>query len=218
MNLSFIKLDINIMNDSKIKFIRKMPDGDKIMVLWIGILCLAMKANEPGIVEIGDGIPFTAETLSTELDIQLNTVKLGLETFSKFKMIEIWENKEIFIVNFEKHQALDKIRKAKEKSRVTSKNHRAKIKRISAVTVTQSSRDGHVTDSDKTDKERDVEPEQSKNIHQNQATNNNSLYKTRTCARVDEISKCPGCGDVVSVDDFQCPHCGEVLEAQLDEF
>ena len=113
MNLSFIKLDINILNDSKIKFIRKMPDGDKILVLWLGLLCLGMKSGEPGVVEIGDGIPFTAETLSIELDIQLNTVKLGLETFVKFKMLEIWKNKELFIVNFEKHQALGKIRKAK---------------------------------------------------------------------------------------------------------
>jgi len=157
MNLSFIKLDINIMNDSKIKFIRKMPDGDKILVLWIGILCLGMKSGKPGVVEIGDGIPFTAETLSTELDIPLNTIKLGLDTFTKFKMIEMWDNSEIFIVNFEKHQNLEKIRAAKQKSRITSKNHRKKMKKLTGVTVTQSSRDGHVTDSDNTERERDIE-------------------------------------------------------------
>jgi len=169
MNLSFIKLDINILNDSKIKFIRKMPDGDKILVLWLGLLCLGMKSGEPGVVEIGDGIPFTAETLSIELDIQLNTVKLGLETFVKFKMLEIWKNKELFIVNFEKHQALGKIRKAKEQSRITSKKHRSKVKKLTAVTVTQSSRDGHVINSDKTDIELDQELE--KNLHQNVSTN-----------------------------------------------
>jgi len=62
--LSFIKLDIEIMNDSKIKMIRKMPDGAKLFELWIGLLCLGMKSGRPGCVEIGDGIPFSARMLS----------------------------------------------------------------------------------------------------------------------------------------------------------
>lgn len=211
MNLSFIKLDINIMNDSKIKFIRKMPDGDKILVLWIGILCLGMKSGEPGVVEIGDGIPFTAETLAVELDIQLNTVKMGLDTFVKFKMIEIWKNQEIFIVNFEKHQALEKIRKAKEKSRITSKKHRTKIKRLTAVTVTQSSRDGHVIDSDKTDKDKkesaEREQEQGPAPEEHNHNINRDLYP-----HVREGFFCPRCGTQVCAEDSVCPNCQEVLE------
>lgn len=143
MNLSFIKLDINIMNDSKIKMIRSMPDGDKILVLWVGILCLGMKSGRPGIVEIGDGIPFTAETLSVELNIPLTTVKLGLKTFEKFKMIEVWEDSELFIVNFEKHQNLEKIRTAAEISKKSSKKYREKMKALPGG-------DGHVTVTTKT--------------------------------------------------------------------
>jgi len=220
MNLSFIKLDINIMNDSKIKFIRKMPDGDKIMVLWIGILCLGMKSGTPGIVEIGDGIPFSCVMLSIELDIPLNTVKLGLETFSQLKMIEVWENEEIFIVNFEKHQNLEKIRIAKEKSRLTSRRNREKTKQLASMTVTEGSRKGHVHDRDKTEKEKEKDKKQQKQgpTPEKREQTNNSLYKTRAGARVDEISKCPACGNKISCEDFQCPNCGEVLEAQLDEF
>jgi len=128
MNLSFIKLDINIMNDTKIKLIRKMPDGDSILVLWIGLLCLGMKSGRPGILELGDGIPFTGESLSVELDIPLNTVKLGLETFQHFKMIEVWENGETYLINFEKYQSLDKIEDIKIKSRESSKRYREKKK------------------------------------------------------------------------------------------
>jgi len=109
MNLSFIKLDINIMDDTKIKIIRKMPDGSKLFELWIGILCLAMKSSRAGTLEIGQGIPFTDEVLSDHLDIPLKTVRLGLQTFRKFNMIEVWQDGTIFISNFEKHQMLDKI-------------------------------------------------------------------------------------------------------------
>lgn len=150
MNLSFIKLDINIMNDAKIKLIRKMPDGDSILVLWIGILCLGMKSGRVGTLDLGDGIPFTAETLSIELDIPINTVRLGLKAFQDFKMIEIWDDGTTFLRNFEKHQAIAKIECAKEKSRISSQKHRKKVAMLS---------DGHVTDSDHTDKEEDKEEE-----------------------------------------------------------
>jgi len=207
MNLSFIKLDINIMNDSKIKFIRKLPNGDGLIVLWIGILCLGMKASEPGIVEIGDGIPFTAETLATELDIQLNTVKLGLETFVKFKMVEIWNNKEIFIVNFEKHQALGKIRTARKKSRITSKRYRTKLKRITDVIVTPSSRYPVVTDSDKT--ERDIELEQEKEKEKSLQQEEYDIKTKHAHTREDNF--CQTCQCKINPEDSICPNCGDEI-------
>lgn len=148
MNLSFIKLDINIMDDSKMKFIVKLPDGDKLFRLWIGLLCLAMKSGRPGIVEIGNQIPFTTEMLANHFDIELNTVKLALDTFQTFKMIEFWDDGTMFICNFVQHQQLDKIEKSKEVSRLSSKRYREKIKLLG---------DGHVTVSDETDKDIDKE-------------------------------------------------------------
>jgi predicted phage replisome organizer len=137
------------MNDTKIKLLRKLPEGDSLLILWIGLLCLAMKSGRPGMIEIGDGLPFTDEALSVELDIPINTVRLGIETFVKFKMIELWESGETFIVNFEKHQELSKIEKAKEVSRISSQKYRERLK----------IGDGHVTTSDDTDKEEDQKKE-----------------------------------------------------------
>lgn len=132
MSLTFIKLDINILNDTKIKLIRKMPDGDSLLVLWIGILCLAMKSGTPGMVEIGDGIPFTEDALSIELDIPLNTVRLGLATFERYKMIEVLEDGGMLILKFNKHQEIDRIRDNAERSRIRSKRYRDKIKMLPA--------------------------------------------------------------------------------------
>jgi predicted phage replisome organizer len=112
------------MSDTKIKMIRKMPDGDRLLVLWIGILCIGMKSGKPGVLEIGDGIPFDAETLSTELDLELNTVKFGLKMFHDYKMIEISQNETIFIKNFEKHQNIKRIEKERKKTRKRVQNYR----------------------------------------------------------------------------------------------
>jgi len=153
MNLSFIKLDIDILNDSKIKFIVRLPDGDKLFRFWIGLLCLAMKSARPGIIEIGDNIPFTPEMLANHFDLELTTVQLALNTFEKFKMIEVWDDGTMFITNFIKHQKLDKIEKAREVSRLSSRKYREKIKMIS---------DGHVKKNDETDKEKEIDKDKDK--------------------------------------------------------
>lgn len=118
------------MNDTKIKLIRKMPDGPRLFELWIGILCLAMKSGRVGMLEIGDGIPFTDETLSIELDIAIPIVRLGLETFAKLKMIERFDNEEIYLTNFEKHQKLERIEHNNRLNRERVKKHRNKIKSV----------------------------------------------------------------------------------------
>ena len=132
--LSFIKLDIEIMNDSKIKMIRKMPDGAKLFELWIGLLCLGMKSGRPGCVEIGDGIPFTARMLSAELDISENTIELGLKTFIELRMIEQFDDSTFFLSNFEKHQELEKIEIKKVNERDRKRRYRDKVKQLSQVT------------------------------------------------------------------------------------
>lgn len=134
MSLSFIKLDINIMNDSKVKLIRKLPDGAKLFELWIGILCLGMKSGKAGVLEIGDGIPFNDEMLSTELDININVIRMGIETFIRLKMIEVFDDSSIYITNFEKHQELKKIEIAKRKNRTRVKLHRDKQKKDVMIT------------------------------------------------------------------------------------
>jgi predicted phage replisome organizer len=156
MNLSFIKLDINILDDSKIRLLRKYPDGDKLIVLWVGLLCLAMKSDNPGYVYVTSGIPYTDKDLSVILDIEEKTIQMGLKLFEQFNMIEIIKGGVIEIINFNKHQNLDKIEKAKEKSRISSKKYREKQKQLLLS-------DGHVIQSDKTDKEIDKEKEKNKN-------------------------------------------------------
>ena len=131
MNLSFIKIDIQILNDTKVKMIRKMPEGDKLFMLWIGILCLAMRSSEPGELLIAPGLPFTDETLSLELDIPLNVVRIGLNTFDRLKMIEHLGGGIFYICNFEKYQTLEKIELGREKTRLRVQKHREKVKLLS---------------------------------------------------------------------------------------
>ena len=152
MNLNFIKLDINILNDAKIKIIRKYPDGDSLLVLWIGLLCMAMRSDTSGYIYITHGIPYTIDDLANELDIEKKTVGMGLRIFEEYKMINRIRGGVIEIINFNKHQQLDKIERSKISSRESSKRFREKQKQLLIS-------DGHVLVSDDTDTDTDTDIE-----------------------------------------------------------
>ena len=81
--IRWLKLDVNILSDEKIRIIRSMPGGSDFFVLWIGILCVAMKSPNPGTLQISEGIRYDEDMLSTICDLPIKTVKIGLETFRR---------------------------------------------------------------------------------------------------------------------------------------
>ena len=85
--IKWIKIVTDIFDDEKILLIESMPDKYAIITIWFKLLCLAGKQNNHGIFLLNDKIPFTDEMLATIFRMELNTVRLALETFSRFGMI-----------------------------------------------------------------------------------------------------------------------------------
>lgn len=111
--ISWIKLSVNIFDDEKIKLIRKMPEGNSIILIWIQLLCMAGKTNDSGAVYMGQNMYYTDEMLATICDQPLNTIRLALETFRRFEMIEYSEEGLITIENWEKHQNTEGMERVK---------------------------------------------------------------------------------------------------------
>ena len=112
-SVKWIKLNVDMFDDEKIKIIQAMPDGDAILVIWIKLITLAGKTNDGGYIYISDNIPYTEEMLSIIMNKPIMTVKLAMETFAKLKMVEN-DTKGIYLVNFEKHQSLDRMQEIRE--------------------------------------------------------------------------------------------------------
>ena len=114
--VKWIKIVTDIFDDEKILLIEGMPEADSIIVIWFKLLCMAGKQNNGGTFMLNDKIAYTDEMLATIFRRPLNTVRLALKTFQMYGMIEIVENV-ITIPNWNKHQSLDKLEKAKEQTR-----------------------------------------------------------------------------------------------------
>ena len=119
-------------DDEKIKLIKTMPEGDKIIVIWVQLLCLAGKTNDGGLVYMGQNMVFTDEMLATIFDEQVNIVRIALQTLEQFGMIEVNDNGLIGITNWEKHQSTDKMARMKEQSRIRQQKYyyRSKLREL----------------------------------------------------------------------------------------
>lgn len=131
-DVKWIKIVVDIFDDDKIKLIEALPDGDSIIVCWFKLLCLAGQKNNFGILMLNDRIAYTDEMLATVFRRPLQTVRLALETFEQFGMVEI-VNGAITISNWEKHQNLDKLQELREYNRLAQQKSRAKRNELQAV-------------------------------------------------------------------------------------
>lgn len=154
--VKWIKIATDIFDDEKILLIEGLPDAYAIITVWFKLLCLAGKKNNGGVFLINDKIPYTDKMLATIFRMNESTVKLALNAFEQFKMIEIVEGI-ITIPNWNKHQTLDAYERKKERDRLYQEERRAKQRALIEKSSDKSSeRTSYVAVSD-IDKEEDKE-------------------------------------------------------------
>lgn len=125
--IKWIKITTDIFDDEKICLIDALPDRDAIIVIWIKLITLAGKLNTKGVLAISKNIVYTDEMLAQTFHRPLNTVRMALEVFENFGMVEKIDGV-IMLPNWEKHQNIDGMEKIKEQNRNRAARHRQKQK------------------------------------------------------------------------------------------
>ena len=173
--VKWIKLNVDMFDDEKIKIIQAMPDGDALLVVWIKLIALAGKTNDGGYIYISENIPYTEDMLAVIMNKPLLTIRLAMETFTNLNMIEN-DVKGIYLVNFEKYQSLEKMQKIKEQTRQRVQKHRENQRLLQCnADVTQDVTQCNAIDIDK-DIDRDIDKE-----------NNNKPQKRFTKPTLEEV-------------------------------
>ena len=164
--VKWIKIATDIFDDEKILLIEGLPDAYAIITVWFKLLCLAGKKNNGGVFLMNDKIPYTDKMLATIFRMNESTVKLALNAFEQFKMIEIVEGI-ITIPNWNKHQTLDAYERKKERDRLYQEERRAKQRALIEKSSDKSSeRTSYVAVSD-IDKEEDKDIDKERDIRGN---------------------------------------------------
>jgi predicted phage replisome organizer/uncharacterized phage protein (TIGR02220 family) len=125
-SVKWIKLSTHMFEDEKIRLIEQMPEADTILIIWVKLLAQAGKTNASGYIYLNENIPYTDEMLATIFNRPLNIVRLALQTFKQFGMLEITDGDFISIANWEKHQNIAGLDKIREQTRQRVARHREK--------------------------------------------------------------------------------------------
>ena len=126
-DVKWIKITTNMFDDEKIRLIESMPDADAVLVIWVKLLVQTGRTNANGYIFLNENIPYTDEMLATIFNRPLNTVRLALQTFKRFGMIEMDENG-IRVINWDKHQNIEGLEKIREQTRQRVAKHREQKK------------------------------------------------------------------------------------------
>ena len=131
--VQWIKLYIDMFDKRKINKIRRLPDGDSILLFWVMLLATAGKCNAGGMIFITERVPFTEEDLADEFDFEASTIKLALKAFVELDMISIDDAGFIAVSNWEEYQNTDRLTEIREYNRLAQQKSRAKKKLLQSV-------------------------------------------------------------------------------------
>lgn len=127
--VEWIKLTTDMFSNPKIKYLRTLPEGNNIILIWCMLLTMAGRCNAGGMIFLTENIPYTPEMLAEELKFEVNTVKLALEALARLEMINIDED--IFcIAGWEEHQNAEGLDKIREQNRERQARFKAKKKQL----------------------------------------------------------------------------------------
>ena len=118
-DLQWIKLNLAMFSNRKIRYIRHLPEGNNIVLIWIMLLVLAGKCNSGGMIFLTENVPYTTETLSDELGFETATVTLALRVLEELGMIQ--EGGALCITNWEEYQNIDAMDRVREQGRIRQK-------------------------------------------------------------------------------------------------
>lgn len=166
--VKWIKLSTSMFEDERIRLIESMPEADTLLIIWIRLLAQAGKTNASGYIFLSKNIPYSDEMLATLFNRPIATVRLALQTFQQFGMIEITEDQYICISNWEKHQNVDGLERVKQLNAERNRKYRERKKQQQLSLENKGSEsDVFVTSRDDTDIEEDKELDKEKELEIN---------------------------------------------------
>ena len=160
--VKWIKITTDMFDNRKIRHLRRLPDGNNIVLIWVMLLTMAGRCNSGGMIFLTENIPYTPKMLADELDFEESTVLLALEALERLEMI-VTDHGFFVIAGWEEHQNIDGMERLKEQKRLAQKRYREKQKALTSSVgdITEISR---VISRDNTeeDKEKDEEKDEEK--------------------------------------------------------
>ena len=131
-DVKWVKLTTDMFDNRKIRHLRRLPEGNNIVLIWVMLLTMAGRCNSGGMIFLTENIPYTPKMLADELDFEENTVLLAIDALTKLDMI-VTDNGVFTIAGWEEYQNTDRLAEIREYNRLAQQKSRAKKKLLQDV-------------------------------------------------------------------------------------
>lgn len=125
--IKWIKITTNMFDNRKIKHIRKLPEGNNIVLIWVMLLTMAGRCNSGGFIFLTENIPYSTKMLADELGFDESVIQIALSALEKFDMI-YRDGDLLSIPGWEEHQNAEGLEKVREQTRKRVAEYREKQK------------------------------------------------------------------------------------------
>ena len=85
--LKWMKLNLDIFENKKIKHILSLPDGERMVLFWFRLLVMASKCNDCGKIYLTEKTPYSEKMLSDQWGTKESLVHKALGVFKNLEMI-----------------------------------------------------------------------------------------------------------------------------------
>lgn len=157
--VKWVKLTTDMFDNRKVKHLRRLPEGNNIVLIWVMLLTMAGRCNSGGMIFLTENIPYTPKMLADELDFEENTVILALNALAQLDMI-VTDNGFFTIAGWEEYQNADKLAEIRAKDR-----ERKRLKRAQAKALLGESTDVHGMSTECPHIEEEREEDKEKEFH-----------------------------------------------------
>jgi predicted phage replisome organizer len=135
-DVKWVKLTTDMFDNRKIRHLRRLPDGNNIVLIWVMLLTMAGRCNANGMIFLTENIPYTPKMLADELGFEENTVILALNALENLDMI-VTDCGFFAIAGWSEYQNIDGMDRIKEQNRLRKQAQRERERAALC--------DGHVT-------------------------------------------------------------------------
>lgn len=216
--IKWVKLTTDMFDNRKIKHLRRLPEGNNIVLLWVMLLTMAGRCNSGGMIFLTENIPYTSKMLADELGFEENTVKLALTTLEQLNMI-VTDHGFFSIAGWEEYQNIEGMDKIREQNRLRQAKFKEKKRALPSnvtdnVTVTQ----GNATEED-IEEEKELEKERYTAIVSYLNEKAGTSYKATTAKTKSAINA--RLAEGFTVDDFRTvidKKCAEWIGTDMEKY
>lgn len=92
----WLKLNSDFFDQTHIKFLRKLPDGDKLVIVYLKMQLKSLKND--GILYFEGILEDYIAEIAMSIDEEINIVTLCISALQKMKLIELLEGNNVFLV------------------------------------------------------------------------------------------------------------------------